>query len=358
MKEQKDDTENAATDEIETETTEAKISNFAAKLGEETGNDYQVYIYRMVRDEESGRQSKPFIKKYIGVEPDPAEIAEKFRGGKYLVQFIWYVKKVQKSKAYTVEIDAEAFPPLPKQSNMITALSGNSNLSEAMQMQLATMATVADVMKSAYASGNNGPGRNVVQSDPLEMFSGLMETMESTFTRSMAIQQQIMERVFQRNMEKNYGLLTDETAPAPVESGELDQGLIARYAPIVREIVDGIKTVMSLFGEMPKKVIDKVKSNDRFQALLRDPKALTVVGSALRKEFGDDKAASIMNSFGVRMVFKQSQQVHKTPDIPGTGAAGGPGISGTVAHGDQSASAQKPGTAAPVSGKKQKKQVR
>jgi hypothetical protein len=317
------------------ETAESKISNFAAKLGQDVGDNYQVYIYRIVKDEESGRTKTPFVKKYIGIEPDPQEIAEKFRFGTYRVQFIWYLGKKQQSKAYTLDIDEAAFPALPKQSTAIVPYAGNPNLSEAMQLQAMTISAITDVMKSAYASGNNSPGRAVVQQDPLEMFSGLMETMEGSFARAMAIQSSIMERVFTRNMEDKYGLGAETTQPAqPGESAE-ETGLIGKYAPIVREIVEGIKTVMGFFGgEVPQKVVDKVKSNDRFKALLADPKSLLVVGSALRKEFGDQKAQEIMNSFGVRMVIKDRSEVHRTPDMPG------------IHSGSPRASATTPGSAA------------
>lgn len=297
---------------------EVQISNFAAKLGEETGNDYLVYIYRLVKDEESGKTKKPFLKKYIGVEPDPSEIAEKFRGGTYLVQFIWYIKKEQKHKAYTLDIDEKAFPPLPEKTNAISPYFGTPGLSEQTQLQLAFFHEIADVMKSAYSG--NGAGAVVKQEDPLEMFDSLMQTMESSYSRAMIMQQKIMERVLSRKMETMYGLGPDGEA---VDAGaEEESGIVGKYAPVVKEIVDGLKYVFSFFGAVPPKMVEKVKNDGRFKELLKDPKALLVIGKALRQEFGDAKAAEIMRSFGVHMVIKKTGTVIKTPDIGGAAQGG------------------------------------
>jgi hypothetical protein len=303
--------------DVEEIAAEEKISNFARKIGEETSNKFTVYIYRSVKDEESGRTKKPFVKKYIGIEPDPQEIADKFRGGSYYVQFIWYIKGKQQSKNFTLDIDEDAFPPLPKQQpNALIPIPGAmSNMNEAMQMQYMTLNAVADVMKSAYASGNAGIAK--AQQDPMEMFSGVLEAMENSFSRAMSINNQVMERVYLRNMEKKYGLGEESSLPA-LPAPEDESGLVGKYAPIVKDIVDGLKTVIGLFGEVPKKVVDKVKTDDRFKSLLKDPKALVVIGQALRREFGDIRAASMMESFGVRMVMKNGQAVTQTPDIPGT----------------------------------------
>jgi hypothetical protein len=317
MKQDKENEDSSAsTVTTEEKTTEAQISNFATKLGEETGNKYVAYVYRLVKDEDSGRTKKPFIKKYIGVEPDPADIAEKFRGGSYLVQFIWYIGKAQKSKAFTVDVDAEAFPPLPKQSNSLIPFPGSPNMSETMQMQLATINAITEVMKSAYSSGNNGNGRGFVQQEPVEAFSNLMETMESTFSRAMAIQSKVMERVYLKNMESKFGLASEEQGAGPQQETD-DSSLISKYAPIINDVVEGIKTIFGLFGTIPENVVKKVQADNRFKAVLKDQRALIVIGQALRREFGDDKATAIMKTFGVQLVVRPSPDVVKTPDIPG-----------------------------------------
>jgi len=310
---------------------ESQISNFAAKLGEETGGKYQVYIYRIVKDEESGRRKKPFLKKYVGVEPDPSEIAERYRGGTYLVQFIWYVGKVQKHKAYTLDIDEDAFPPLPKQSGSVVPYVGAPGMSEPMQLQLTFIHEIAEVMKAAYSQ--NGAAA-IAPRDPLESMSGIMTTMEESYSRAMGIQSKIMERVFTRNMERTYGLGpeggdTTETAREEEDTA----GIVGKYGTIVKEVVDGLKYVFSLFGAVPPKMIEKVKKDERFKELLKDPKALLVIGKALRAEFGDEKASETMRSFGVQMVIKKAGTVVRTPDIPGTndGAARRPVPAGTPA---------------------------
>ena len=300
--------------------TEVKISNFAAKLGEETGGNYTVYIYRKKKDEETGNSKRPFIKKYVGIEPDPAEIAEKYRGGTYYIQFIWHEKKAQRSKGFTLDVDEDAFPPLPKQAG--NALSspyiGAPGLSEQVQLQLAFFHEIAEVMKSAYSANNAHAGQ--VQ-DPLAAFSGLMDTMEDSYSRAMAVQSKIMERVLTRNMEKMFQLGPE--GGAPDTGAEEDAGLVGKYAPVVKEVVDGLKYIFSMFGAVPPKVVENVKKDERFKEVLKDPKALIVIGKALRQEFGDAKAAEIMKSFGVQMVFKKAGTVVKTPDFAGVPSNGG-----------------------------------
>jgi hypothetical protein len=132
----------------------------------------------------------------------------------------------------------------------------------------------------------------------------------------MSIQSKIMERVFTRNMERQYGL-AEEVMPAAQQAiTNEDSGIVGKYAPVVREVVDGIKTVIGFFGEnVPSEIVKKVKQEPRFRELLKDQKALVVIGQALRKEFGDKRASDLMTTFGVRMVIKDQkpQEIAQTP---------------------------------------------
>lgn len=345
------DVERVSVIDKDAETTEQQIANFAAKLGEQTGGKFQVYIYRLEKDEESGKLKKPFVKKYIGIEPDPSEIAERFRGGSYLCQFIWYVKGEQKSKGWTIDVDEDAFPPLPKDKSLIP-YQVNPNLSETMQLQLATITAITEVMKAGYAAGNNGSGRNVEVRDPLEQFSGLMETMEASYGRAMQIQSKVMERVYTRSLENRFGLSPDG-AGDPGAAAE-EPGMIGQYGGMIKEIIGGLKYVVGLFGEVPSKVVEKVKKDERFRELLKDPKALTVIGSALRREFGDSQAAAYMEKFGVRMV--KRPQIARTPEIPGLRPAGqgreSPRQAAPAAPAAQAAAGASPVRTAPKASKK------
>jgi hypothetical protein len=316
----KDKGENTPLSEADEKTQEIKISNFAAKLGEETGGKYQVYIYRIIKDDDSGRTKKPFVTKYIGQEPDPAEIAERFRGGQYLLQFIWYEKAggEQHSKGFTLDIDNDVFPPLPKQ-NPALGYTGNPNLSENMQLQLAFLSSVSEVLKAAYSSGGN---QKIVQQDPMDAFGGMLSMIQGTFQKAMAMQSTIYERVYMKGLEDKFGLSPDGSVP--VDGGE-GSGVVGQYAPLIREIVDGLKTVVGLFGTVPPDIVKKVKKDARFSELLKDKDALIVIGAALRKQFGDDKAREYMRKFGVEMVFKKPLQIVKTPPIGGADTKNAPG---------------------------------
>jgi hypothetical protein len=300
---------------------ESQISNFAVKIGQETGNKFFVYIYRMVKNEETGRMDRPFLRRYNGVEPDPQEIAEKFRGGKYLVTFTWKYGKQQKSKSYTLDIDADAFPPIPKEisgNTSLISLAGNSGMSDAMKLQVIMMQTIGEVMKEAY---KNNSSQNVqLASDPVEQFTGMLQSMEHNYSSLMAVQSKMFERVLSKNMEIKYGLEPDNGGV----SGETatDQGILGQYGPLIKEIVGGLKAIFSVFGDkVPKEVINKVQSDDRFKELRSNPKALLAVGQTLRKEFGDAKAIDIMKSFGVVLKIKPAETT-TTPDIPGIPSAG------------------------------------
>ena len=317
----KQNEEDEVNTELDFDSVPAMIQAFAAKLGDEVGDKFTCYVYRVVRDEETGKVKRPFIKKYVGVEPDPLELAEKFRGGTYQMQFVWKPKSKQDKgrKSFTLDIDHEAFPIIPKsQNSSIPQLAGGGPVSESMALQLATIHEISDVMKAAYSS--SGPGRGPVQSDPMEMFTGLMETMETGFARAMSIQSKIMERVFTRNMEKQYGLVED-VQPDQLVAGPEEGGIVGKYAPIVKDVVDGLKQVVGFFGEnVPKDIVNKVKKDDRIKELLKDEKALLVIGQALRSEFGDNRASALMKLFGVQMVYKNPSPVAKTPEIGAAGA--------------------------------------
>jgi hypothetical protein len=300
----------------------AQIASFASKLGDEVGTKFRCYVYRVVKDPESGRTKRPFVKKYDGVEPDPCEIAEQFRAGTYSMQFVWKPRSKSDTgnKAFTLDVDENAFPPISKNTAITPYGNTGGNMSEAMTIQLTMMHEISEVMKSAYQSGGNNLSRVGPNNDPMEMFTGLFEQMESGFTRAMAIQTKIMERVMQKKMENSYGL-TDEVSPAPQLAGG-DETIIGKYAPIVNEIVSGIKTVIGFFGEnVPANVVKKVKENERFQDLLKDQKALVVIGQALRREFGDEKAQNLMNTFGVRMVIQRPPSAVSQTPIPAVARA-------------------------------------
>jgi hypothetical protein len=141
-----------------------------------------------------------------------------------------------------------------------------------------------------------------------------METMENSYSRAMAMQQKIMERVLTRKMEKDFGLAEE----VPLDPDRADAGesvLIGKYTPIIREVVEGLKMVMGLFGTVPPEMVKKVQSDERFKGLLKDQKALVVIGQALRREFGDQRAGELMNTFGVRMVVKDPARIAQTPAI-------------------------------------------
>ena len=299
----------------------AQIQSFASKLGDEVGQKFTCYVYRVIKDPESGRTKRPFVKKYVGVEPDPCEIAEQFRAGTYSIQFVWKPRSKTDTgnKSFTLDVDENAFPVVPKNTSVVPY--GNSgNMSEAMQLQLTMMHEISEVMKSAYQSSGNNISRVGPGNDPMEMFTGLFEQMESGFTRAMAIQSKIMERVLQKKMENSYGL-TEDVSQAPQLAGG-DETIIGKYAPIVNEIVSGIKTVIGFFGEnVPANVVKKVQENERFKDLLKDQKALVVIGQALRREFGDEKAQSLMNTFGVRMVIQRPPSAVSQTPIPAVARA-------------------------------------
>jgi hypothetical protein len=297
---------------------EAKISAFAMKLGEDTENNYTCYVYRVIKDEETGKQRKPYVTKYVGIEPDQADIAERFRGGFYYLHFVWRENKEQRTKSFNLEIDSDVFPPLPKSNPLLPMLSNNSNMSESMQLQLATISAITEVMKSAYST--TGSGRPLPAADPMEQFAGMMEAMETGYTRAMAIQQQVMERVMIRNMENKFGIA--DATPSALEQDTPAPGLVEQYAPLVKEIIDGIKSITAFFGDkVPTNVVKQVKTDDRFKTLLKDKQALVCIGQALRKEFGTPKASQLMETFGVRMVERPKPgETVKTPDIPAVSA--------------------------------------
>lgn len=302
----------------ESDSTEASILSFAQSLGEETKDNFKVFLYRWARDEETGKYKKKFLASLDSKQPDIDEIANRFRGGSYLLSFVYKKGNIPKSKSFMLDIDEDSFPILPKNINGSTntfPMMGNSNLSESMQLQLMTLQSVSEIMKEAYRGGNQGAVSN--RFDPMEQFSGIMETVENTMQRTISIQQSIMERVFKKSMETRYGLLEENTPSTENQISDNPNSVISQYTPMIREIVDGLKTVFSFFGDkVPEKLVQQVKSDERFKSIAKDPQALMVIGQALRKEFGDDKAGEIMKSFGVKMIIKKPIPVRETPNIP------------------------------------------
>jgi hypothetical protein len=306
---------------------EAQISSFASMIGQETGNKYFAYVYRVARDEESGRTKQKYLKRYYGIEPDPQEIAEKFRGGKYLITFVWKHGNKQKTRSYTLDIDETAFPELPKEAaanNQIMSLAGMNNMPDPLKMQLFMMQTIGEVMKEAYKANNAAlPGRApAAPVDPYEQFGGLLQAMEQNYSGMMKIQSTMFQRMFEKTMENKLGLEPVGAADAAVDTQDV---ILGKYGPLIKELVGGLKIVLETFGnKVPKEIVKRVQSDDRFKELRSNPKALVEVGQTLRREFGDDKARNIMRSFGVDMVIKPVQQVIQTPDIP---AKASPGVS-------------------------------
>ena len=315
---EKDDRKNVSTD-TEENLPVTQISNFAAKLGEDTHGDYVVYIYRKETDEKDGTERKNLVHKYKSEEPDPFDIAQRFKGGRYSIAFVWYVKGDQKTKTFTLDVDPIVFPPLQKQNTTTLPYVNDPSLSDQMKMNLVFITSVTEVLKSAYASG--GGNHQVMQQDPLAAFEGMLTTMENSYKKAMSIQSTIYERVFARGLEERFGLTTDGGPAMPTE----DAGEIGKYGGIIRDIVGGLKDVVEMFGMVPPKVIEKVKKDAKFQELLKDRKAVEVIGAALRKEFGDSKAIGYMRQFGVDMVIKKPARIAKTPDIPGTDGKTVPG---------------------------------
>jgi hypothetical protein len=299
---------------------EAQISTFASMIGQETGNKYFAYVYRVGRDEESGQRKNKYLKRTYGIEPDPQEIAEKFRGGKYLITFVWKHGNKQKTKSYTLDIDEDAFPALPKDAagnNQIMTIAGTNNMPDAMKMQLIMMQTIGEVMKEAYKANNvalsgHSPAAPV---DPYEQFGGLLQAMEQNYSGMMKIQSTMFQRMFEKTMENKLGLEpVGGAADAPIDTQDV---ILGKYGPLIKELVGGLKIVLETFGnKVPKEVVRRVQSDDRFKELRSNPKALLEVGQTLRREFGDERARNIMRSFGVDMVIKPVQQVIQTPDIP------------------------------------------
>lgn len=349
---EKDDRKNVSTD-TEENLPVTQISNFAAKLGEDTHGEYVVYVYRKEIDEKDGTERKNLVHKYKSEEPDPFDIAQRFKGGRYSIAFVWYIKGEQKTKTFTLDVDPIVFPPLQKQNTTIMPYANDPNLSDQMKMNLVFITSVTEVLKSAYAGGGN---HQVLQQDPLAAFEGMLTTMENSYKKAMAIQSTIYERVFARGLEERFGLTPDGGAAMPVE----ETGEIGKYGGIIRDIVGGLKDVVEMFGMVPPKVAEKVKKDARFQELLKDRKAIETIGAALRKEFGDDKAKGYMRQFGVEMVIKKPARIARTPDIPGTNGKNVPGsvkparIEQTAPGATSTPSQGKQGTAGKGKGKEEK----
>jgi hypothetical protein len=282
--------------EITFDDTASKIDAFKKARETEQAN-FDVYVYRIVQDL-NRRVRNPFLTKYENYLPDELEIAEKFRGGRYKLQAIWYIGGKQKSESWSYEIDDESFP-VQSAINSLPIKSGSDPTQTLMLL-------VADIVKSAYTTRAPIENDNI-RRDPLELFGEVQGKMQEMYQRMMDIQGNVLERSFQMNLEKRYGLLEDGSVSAAGDdegegSGMMESGVIE----IVKQIVDGAKLILPLLG-LPgtKPVIEGIKSNPAFSKyaeLAKNPLIVQEVARALRKEYGDNKAGLLLKSFGINMV--------------------------------------------------------
>lgn len=293
--------------------TASKINAFK-KARESEQDDFDVYVYRVVQDSNK-KIHHPFLTKYQNYLPDEAEIAEKFRGGRYKLQAIWYEKKEQKSQSWTYDICESTFPA----QSSVPALPLSNNPGDITQNM---MLIVADIMKTAYAV-RPGVENEVSRRDPLEMFTEVQGKMSEMYNGMLDIQQNVMQRAFQNNLEKKYGLIGGTAVEQDAEDetegtggGIMQSGVIE----IVRQIVDGAKLVLPLLG-IPgaQPVIDSIKKNPEFSKyaeLAKNPVIVKEVAQALRKEYGDKKAGLLLKSFGISMVARPGIAVSAAVPAP------------------------------------------
>lgn len=301
--------------------TASKINMFK-KAREIEQINFDVYVYRVLRD--SNRKiSNPFLTKYENYLPDELEIAERFRGGKYKLQAIWYNGGKQKSESWSYEIDSESFPPQSPLSNIVPPGAGGD-------MTQNMMFLVADIVKTAYANRPTSEIESQSRRDPLEMFSEVQNKMQDMYTNMINIQANVMERSFQAKLENKYGLNgSTENQYDDNEEGEgagvMESGIIE----IVKQIVDAAKLVLPILG-IPgtKPVIDGIKNNPAFSKyaeLAKNPLIVKEVAQALRKEYGNDKAGLLLKSFGISMVARPGNIPSRSPvkEVPATVVAAG-----------------------------------
>jgi hypothetical protein len=287
--------------EISLDDTASKINAFK-KAREIEQAEFDVYVYRIIQDQNK-KTRHPFLTKYQNYLPDELEIGEKFRGGRYKLQAIWYVNSKQKSESWSYEIDESSFPQKPF-SNSIVSPPTNGDMSQNL------MFLVADIVKTAYSNRpqfdteNNSPQR-----DPLELFGEVQNKMQEMYSRFMEIQSSVMERSFQMNLEKKFGITDNQSSETEVneDAGFMESGVVE----IVKQIVDGAKLILPMLG-LPgaKNMVEGIKDNPMFakyKKLAENPIVVSEVARALRKEYGDRKAGLLLDSFGIKMVARPGQ---------------------------------------------------
>lgn len=281
--------------DISLDDTASKINLFKKARDAEQA-EFDVYVYRIVTDSNK-KQRNPFLTKYSNYLPDEQEIAEKFRGGRYKLQAIWYVNGKQKSESWSYEIDESAFPVQSSLSKLTPPSSGGDFTQNMMFM-------VADIVKAAYTT--RAPVENdFTRRDPLEMFGEVQAKMQEMYTRMIDIQAGVMERSFQAKLENKFGLGTTDDNQFDDEgesAGIMESGVIE----IVKQIVDAAKLILPMLG-LPgaKPIVEGIKKNPAFSKyaeLAKDPVIVREVAAALRNEYGDVKAGLLLNSFGIKMV--------------------------------------------------------
>ena len=262
--------------------------------------DFDVYVYR-VRTDTNKKKHNPFLHKYENHIPDELEIAEKFRGGVYKLQAIWYDKKDQKSESWSYEIDEVAFPAVPVSPFPVPVASGSTSG----DMTQNLMFMIADIVKTAYTS--RPVESNEPQKDPLEMFGEVSNKMQEMYGRMIDIQTAVMERSFQNKLEKSFGLIGEQSGNEQQIDDEQEKGLMeSGVLEIVKQVVEGAKMIMPILG-LPgtKPVVESIKNNPMFSKyveLAKNPVVVAEVAGALRREYGDKKAALLLKSFGINMV--------------------------------------------------------
>lgn len=258
--------------------------------------EFDVYVYRSITDSNK-KKHNPFLHKYENYLPDELEIAEKFRGGRYKLQAIWYEGKSQKSESWHYEIDEVSFPAVdPVRIPMVNGSTPGDMTQNMMFM-------VADILKTAYS-------RPVVetepQRDPIDMFGEVSSRMQEMYSRILDMQTSVMERSMQMKIEKSFGLIGDGSEEKPAEDegekGFMENGVIE----IVKQIVDAAKLILPMLN-LPgaKPVVESIKQNPMFSKyidLAKNPAVVSEVAGALRKEYGDKKAALLLSSFGIKMM--------------------------------------------------------
>lgn len=275
--------------------TASRIDAFK-KARESDQDDFDVYVYRIVQDSNK-KVHNPFLHKYQNYLPDEQEIAEKFRGGRYKLQAIWYENKKQRSESWSYEIDEESFPVQSSIDSLPIKAGGDPSHT--------LMLLVADIVKSAYTT--RAPIENSVsQRDPFEMFTEVQGRMQEMYSKLMDIQGNVMERSFQMNLEKKFGLIESGVTAAGDDEEESAGLMESGVVEIVKQIVDAAKLILPILG-LPgaKPVVEGIKKNPAFSKyaeLANNPLIVQEVARALRKEYGDNKAGLLLKSFGINMV--------------------------------------------------------